>query len=187
MLTCVASACATVVEEGVRALVGEDEASGPRSAAPQPSGDYGASDRGEGSSIPERRPPSTSETVYQVAPTHDWLYGTGPRPFTPSLALFDAAGPGKVSCRPVPVGLAQVYSADVGPAASPLLALGPVELGIAGPDGAAGDALMTSRHDVSARALESGARVAGEGVLCSNRVFFYLRIGRTPPPLAIHH
>lgn len=186
LVSSLASGCVSVLEQGVRELVGDEGGTGPHTPVPEPSERYGTSGRGDRPPVSPPAPAPATASIYQVAPTLDWSLGTGPRPFTPSFALFDGVAPGRIACRPVPVGLARQYSLDTGPAASPLVSLGPLELGLAAPDGTVEDASATSRRDVSARALRSGARMVGEGGLCSNRIFFYLRLGHTTDPLPMH-
>lgn len=168
------SGCAHLVETGVRSLVGDEgpnESRGGQSALPS-----AASSDEDG---PVR-------SVYQSAPTLDWLHGTGPRPFTPGLSLFTQVSPMHVSCQAVPVGLANVFAGPSGPAASPLVRLGPIELGVAGPDGAFEAIFATSREAVSRRALRSGARMARQGQACGNEFSLYVRIGAAPEPVLAH-
>lgn len=167
------SGCAQLVETGLRGLT-EDMG-----------GTFGAPRTVEVG--PLSRPSAEGVTSeYQSAPTHDWVSGQTLTPFTPSHGLFATMSPTRVSCQAVPVGLAGVFSGPSGPSRHRLVELGPIDVGVAGPDGAFEDIFLTSRAAVAARAMRSGARMAGQGPFCGLGFSLYVSIGGNPEPVLLN-
>lgn len=169
VLSLLTTGCASLVEQGVRSLVGD----GAPGSASRPS----AVRSGAGKS-------PVVASRYQHAPTHDWKLAQG-APFTPAHSIFGQVSPGWLRCKPVPVGLAQVFSGPTGPAASPLVSLGPAGLYLGGPDGVVSDAFATDSEIVAVRALLSGARMAGYGPTCGNRFHLFMLIGGQPDQISV--
>ena len=103
----------------------------------------------------------------------------------PTQSIFGALSPQRVVCQAMPVGLARVHSVPTGPAASPIFRIGRLEVGAAEPDGAIEDVLAADPWSLTSRALRSGARLAGNGLTCGNRLFFYLGFGATASDVSV--
>lgn len=173
LLVPAASGCAQLVEGGLGALAREagGDMDMPASSGP--------------GLLARPSSPGVAST-YQSAPTHDWTTGQLAPPFAPAHALFNRLSPTRVSCQAVPVGLGEIHTASSDRVGSPLVTLGRIELGLSGPEGVLDDVVATSRVAVGARAMRSGAHLAGRGPLCGHRFNLYLRIGGTPDPVLVH-
>lgn len=168
-----------VIQDVAHALV--DEKGPPGTVGPN----GGAPREGSPGPLFQEEQPETTVSQVQYAPTLDWRMGIGPLPYAPGRSIFESMAGRRMPCQSVPVGLAQVFSGPTGPAASPITRWGPLEVGVAGPEGAIGTLTAWNSNTLSARALSSGARMASAGSTCSMRIFFYLRIGRTDDAISV--
>jgi len=177
------SGCARVVQYAVQdvthALVDEEGppgATGPYSASP-----YDANRRPP---LDDDRPERTTSGI-QYAPTLDWRMGIAPLPYAPGQSIFEGMAVNGMACQSVPMGLAQTFSGPTGPAARPMYQWGPIEVGVAGPDGSFDARTSWTRHALAENAMASGARMASRGPSCSTRVYLYLRLGRTDDAVSV--
>jgi len=177
LVTAASTGCASVVEKGVRSLVGDG---GPPGTGDQ----YGAPPSSDRPSFPEERPHATTSAV-QYAPTLDWRMGIAPLPYAPGRSIFEGMAVNGMACQSVPVGLAQAFSGPTGPAARPMHRWGVIEVGVAGPDGSFDARTTWSGHALGDNAMASGARMASRGPTCSTRVYLYVRLGRTDDAVSV--
>jgi len=172
-----AAGCGFVVEEGVRALVGDE---GP----PGAEGQYGApSDKVEPAYADEPKAAATSSGL-QYAPTPDWILRQPPRLYTPGQSIFNTLTMRGMRCQPVPMGMSQAFSGPTGPEGRPLASLGFLHVGLAGPPDV---------HDVSTGwdahtgdlAWSSGASIASWGPTCGPMLFLQISFGKPPEPVSV--
>ena len=168
-----ATGCSYVVEEGVRALVGDEgppQAQGPRAAGP---------DAASRPSTTVEEPPAATVSTIQHAPTLDWKMGVTPLPHAPGRSIFQGMAARRMPCQAVPVGLAQAFSGPTGSPSAPLQRWGPIEIGVTGPDRFADGLAMWSGDALS------GAWMQGDAFSCSTRMYLYLRLGHASDEVSV--